>query len=329
MTRGPRRLKDDPDFKWETGCDIEDEARVVGTYDLETSRSRLLAAVALLPPVTVGDGVPTVRPGSSAWKIALRPVVGAITGALLVGGAYWLGVRAGTDGEAAPTAVPSESVRPAAPETVQAAPAPQGIEAPAARPEPTLAPPILKERGAGMRAAPIERDPIDGGASDAALPATDAVSTVPGFEGGASGTGESSDSPLGAPAPPVEAESQFKAEFAILDPANDALDAGRYGDARKGYERYLARFPNGKMTVEAQWGLLKSLSADDAAGTEVLAAQLQDLPAFSARREDILRLRAESLVHLDRCDDALLVAEGLSSRSAAEIKRACRQPRRE
>ena len=36
---GPRRLMDDPDFKWETGCDLADEAllllsRVRATIDL-------------------------------------------------------------------------------------------------------------------------------------------------------------------------------------------------------------------------------------------------------------------------------------------------------
>ncbi|MEQ1502970.1 MAG: hypothetical protein ABMB14_12105 [Myxococcota bacterium] len=49
MTVGPRRLNDDPDFKWETGCDLSDERGLVGDYDLAGLRSRLVAAAAASP----------------------------------------------------------------------------------------------------------------------------------------------------------------------------------------------------------------------------------------------------------------------------------------
>lgn len=344
MTRGPRRLKDDPDFKWETGCDIEDEARVVGGYDLDTSRSRLLAAVALLPAVTVGDGVPTVRPGASAWKAAIRPVVGAVTGAMIVAGSYWMGTRAGTDESDTPPEAPTEQRAAQAParpaRVIPAVGAPAG-GAPVAtapghvsRSETLGSRAILEDRTEPM---PVSPTPA---ARPAPVPADDGTAEVePSVPASAPAMASELDARIGgtaeAPAgevvgPPALRESQFGLEKAFLDPADAALDAGRFGDARKVFETYLVRFPEGKMRVEAQWGLLEALQGSgDTAATATMAAQIQDLPSFSARREDILRLRAESLVRLDRCDDALLVAEELASRSAAEIRRACRQTRPE
>lgn len=332
MTRGPRRLKDDPDFKWETGCDISDEGRVVGNYDLETSRSRLLAAVALLPAVTVGDGIPTVRPGTSAWRAAARPVVGAVTGAMVIAAAYWLGVQSGTERPAATSpvemSVPSSPVE-NAPVIV---PTTEGVATPPEIPSgsPVVVPEVVVRHSPFTKVVPtpvVETSPE--GLADA-QPEVAIVEPPVASDGiGALGTADAGSAPR-VGAAKVAPTSQIGIEMAVLEPAIEALGDDRFDAARKGYQDYLARFPNGKMVVEAQWGLLMATyGSGDTAGTEAVARTMQDLPEFSSRREDILRLRAESLVHLDRCDDALLVAEELASRSAAEIRRVCRQPRRE
>jgi hypothetical protein len=67
----------------------------------------------------------------------------------------------------------------------------------------------------------------------------------------------------------------------------------------------------------------------DFVGTAQLAEKIQGDPAFATHREEILRLWAESLVQLDRCTEALGVADQLSVRSAAPIRKSCRGVRRE
>jgi hypothetical protein len=84
------------------------------------------------------------------------------------------------------------------------------------------------------------------------------------------------------------------------------------------------------MQEEAQRGLLRSLVAlGDAAATLTLLDEIEDNPAFSGRRAEMQRLRAESLVKLNRCEEALLQAEELPAKSAADIRRSCRDQRKE
>lgn len=354
MTRGPRRLKDDPDFQWETGCDVGAEEGLVGDYDLPGLRERILAAAATSPPpVTVGDGMPGVREGAGrgAWRgSVVKPVVGVIAAVAIIGGAYWLGVRAGTERHpAAPTAEQTD------PRGASAPSAPPGIDprAPLAPPEATggaaLAPPDpMAPPGPRVGGAPLagEADPepasagsvasastlalpVDAGepgavgAADVAVdPVEDPVAAVVPTDDAASGSSASPDAIASAPR-----GSDLAAQQAAYEGAKSALDDGRFAEARRGFEASIARWPTGALSAESQLGLLQALyGLGDAGATLRQAEKIDALPAFSGRHEEIALLRAQALVRLDRCDEALLVLEGSSERGAADIRRACRQP---
>jgi TolA-binding protein len=345
MTRGPRRLKDDPDFKWETGCDVADEKLLVGEYDLQGTRSRLLAAIALSTPLsgegpaespiptTVGDGIPAIRPGATAtgWSV-LKPLAVAVTGAFVVAASYWVGVQVGSDGvapELAPAEVPVEtppveasgmsgtSAEAAAPAAeVVATASPQG----SAEPELVVSKPSRPASKSVAQVAPVKDEPVS---AEVVLPseivaAQHAAAAVE----QTSGTAEAPS----APAP----QSTLGVQNEAFRAAESALYAGDYEGALRRYDAYLARFPKGKYQDEVQLGRLQALfGMGDKAATEALARSIQDLPSLSGRREEILRLRAESLVLLDRCEEALLVAGEIPSKAGAEVRRVCRRSGKE
>lgn len=317
MTQGPRRLRDDPDFRWETGCDLGDEELQVGGYDLAGGRERLLASLAAGATPPVGDGVPAVAP-RSPWSGALRLLVGGLGAVAVLLSAYWLGTRAGP--ASAVERAPEVRSLPAAPAPALPDPA-TSVEVPVVEPE-QVAPPVrlpavtAVERvgraapapigGTGPEPAPAEPGPTPTGPEPAVAEAE-------------------AELPVAAPA-----TSGIGAQMAVYEPAADALQASRFAEARAGFERYLAGWPGGDLEAEALLGLLQSTyGLGDAAGTEALARQISERPDLSSRREEILRLRAESLLLLDRCDEALLVADALSARTGAPIRKACRQLRRE
>ncbi|MEQ1564623.1 MAG: tetratricopeptide repeat protein [Myxococcota bacterium] len=324
MTRGPRRLKDDPDFKWETGCDVANEDLLVGQYDLPGLRSRIVAAAAVAtpladPPVTVGDGVPGVKEvARSGW---VRPVAGLAIGALVFLGAYWLGAQSGFGTEVGP-------VEPAPP---IAAPAPVGTSDEGA---PTSAVPDLAPAAVGTSegsgAAPAARVAVQDRVTVESAPAVVrtalepvALATAP--------VAAPPQAPAGTAdeAAPRSGVSDLPAQQAAFDAAQGALSDGRYRDAQSGFEAVLERWPTGALAIESEVGLLHALwGSGDYTATLAQAEKIQKLPALSSRGAEITRLRAESLVLLNRCEEALLVAEQLSDRRGADIRKACRtQPK--
>ena len=112
MSRGPRRLLDDPDFKWETGCDLADEGSVVGDYDLTAAKDavmeRVAAAAAANASALVGDGIPSVRTGLGSTLNGLAVV---LAGVVILGGAFWLG-RYSNDPNLVERSEPQTDVRP-------------------------------------------------------------------------------------------------------------------------------------------------------------------------------------------------------------------------
>ena len=324
MNRGPRRLKEDPDFQWETGCDLADEMLTVGEYNLPAMKASLLASVAAQPPVTVGDGVPSVRSGGSAW-VGAKPLGGVVIGAAIVAGAYWLGTQASL--EPAPIEVAPEV------EAVEVAPAVRGIEATAARPEPVV--PVAPAKEAPSRVEGGVEDPVASVAPVARVvpSAPEATGTADVADGGealaeaAPATLDRVDVPVPVVASP---SSSLPEQLTMYDPAADALLNGRYDEAISGFRSYLDAWPDGAMRREAQLGLLHSLfGVGDAEGTEALAANLQRRPEFSTHRQDILRLQADALVVLGRCDEAMALADSLPPKGAAQVRRACRLLRRQ
>lgn len=318
MSRGPRRLKDDPDFQWETGCDLGDESVLTQDYDLSSMKARLLER---LPEV--GDGVPAIRPRQvGRWWVA------GITGVTLTLTAFWLGTQFAT-GDAplgtpvdafVPTAPPddvverpTETVEPALPpesadEARPPATAPDGpgLTAPPAAAPPATTEPAGRPTKTRPTAPPIAPPRID---DPAPVDADDGVALVE-----------------PTPATNIRVESALARELTFYEPASQALEEGESAAAARAFEAYLEAFPTGTLRPEAELGLLWALHDEgDAARTERWAARLQDRPAHTAHRDDIRELRAQALVRLGRCDEALSTVEGLPSRAIGPIRRACRK----
>jgi TolA-binding protein len=323
----PPRLRHDPAFRADTGCDLADEGLAVGGYDLDRGKQRLLAAIAALPPPASGPSggdAPSAPAPATTGGGALGAgsgVVAAVAGGvivLMIGALVWLG------GPSAPTA-PVDPAPRAAPATA-AAPAPAASAAPELPPEPAAAPPTALADAPAPRAAA-------GPAPRAILPAepapalTGPVEVLP--------TAEPIPAVVGAPiptdpGPSGPAPSGLQADYQAFLVGDAKFKEGDWKAARAGYEAYLRDFPRGAMEPEARFGLLVALhQSGDAAAAEAQSRMIQDRTEFSSRRQEILRLRAESLVLLNRCEEALSLAEVLASKDAAEVRRVCRARRKE
>jgi hypothetical protein len=311
MTRGPTRLKNDVDFQWETGCNLADEELLVGAYDHAALRSRIVTAAlatgaAATTAVIVGNGVPAVT-RATGWTVAAawKPIVGVTAGAAILAGTYWLGLQSrpapeSTSGVGAvPTPITAPAVLDVAPE-----PAAEPV-----RTEEVIPPPAASLSTGAPRAAPQAAPPAIAPPVALEPPPVDATIETPPPMPGSAVRG-----------------SDLPGELWVMDIAAEALNAGDYVRAEQMYERYLAEYPSGRSVPEATMGLLEArFGRGDAAGAEELAKKMQGDPAFLEEREEILRFRAESLVQLDRCGEALPLVEGLSDRSAArDVTRACR-----
>lgn len=306
---GPRRLKDDPDFRWETGCDLSAEEEAVGAFDHEKMRARLVAAaLAGAPPA-----IPAGPKGPSPWWAFAKPVAGVVALVGALGTAYVAGLRAGSEPQPAASVAPIE------------APLPQRVVPPPAVPSalpvveeavvvPVVVPPPPERVPTLVAPVPTALEPAAPTAEVGVVPPAPVVAEV--------------EPPVVVLAAP--SRSTMGPQLAQYDRALEQLERGEHAAARDGFLLYLATWPDGDLRPEAQIGLLQSLhGTGDAAAAESLAAKLQDLPDFRDRRSNILRLRAESLVVLGRCDEAVSVAADLSSREQADIRRACRSMRRE
>lgn len=348
MSRGPRRLKEDQDFQWETGCDLADEQLIVGDYDLSGMRQALLEQIEVASAGGVGDGVPVVRsaPGASPRWLAPKPLVAALVGLSLLGGGYWLGAQSGHGHEAVatPGADPTPTGRAVPLPPAQLVPSPgqaDELDLPP-RPDVSERPRALehaKPRPGGSLRAVGEPPPPAASAEGTAegpqqIEAAPAVGLGPSVAPPQGGAGAEPPQPVAGSAEPAvavtPAGSDIPAELRLYDPADDALKAGAYRQAVAGFEAYLEAWPEGGLRDEAELGMLRALhGANDAQGTAALAERLQHRSALSGHREEILRLRAESLSVLGRCKDALWVAEDLPARIAGPIKRSCRSQRQQ
>ncbi len=305
MSRGPRRLMDDPDFQWETGCNLRDEALLTEGYDLARLRASVLSTVP-----EVGDGVPLIRArrGLRWWGLGSLLGLSTVT-------AFWLGTQvsgieldAATE-EASPTVAPtSPVVVPTPPSAAEIDPELTPADAPEPAPQALTAEPVAPRAPSAVSTVPqpspggVEADPAPPEAGPAEPDATDAAAEV--VSGG---------------------RSRLAAELAVFEPANDALEGGESSRAAIGFREYLAEFPEGRLRPEAELGLLSALhDLGDAARTERWAATLLDEPAHAERRDDIRELRAQALVRLGRCEEALETVDGLPGKVVAPIRRACR-----
>jgi hypothetical protein len=296
---------------------LSDEAALDRGYDAGRGRARLLAAIAALPPAAHSPPAhPPAAPAASGW--------GGLAGApAMLGGvvAVALTVLAGGWYLQTPADVPP----------------PAAIERPAAHPVDRGAPVAAVERRAPdplPAAPPIEPERAEARGTRPPAPLVGPVTVLPTVPPEpepapipADGVGADGVAAVEAPAP-APASSALQAEYEEYLIVDALYQDGDLGRARDAYLGFIARHPQGTMEPEAQFGLLLTFHRlGDAVATERQAAAIQNRAVFSSRRSEILRLRAESLVVLDRCDDALALASEMASKDATEVKRACRSKR--
>ncbi len=315
MSGDPGRLIDDPNFLWETGCDLADEASAVGSYDLQGMRSAVLSKVQQAAGADgVVPGVSSEESSGATGGVVARWLIGAGLGALVVGAAFWLGTQQGVPTEVPPPrAVPVEAPR-LAPSAVAPAVGTDDDE--------VVEPPAVEE----VAQLSVERRPAPPRSPSPAAPSKPSLAPSEGAMG-------ASEAPTAAPEGTAEAPvgepvglSQIGAELRSYEPAKEALDAGEHERAIDLFREYLDFWPRGQMRQAAEIGLLQALfGAGDAQGTAELAAALADDPRHQFQSLDIRTLHAESLVLLDRCTEAGKVAEQLPSKLSNSIRRACRK----
>ena len=365
MSTPPRRLKDDPDFLWETGCDLADEAFVVGGYDLPALKGRVLTGT---QPPSGGAPLRPVRTASVAAKVGGLLAVLGFGGAVLVGlwGAPALmgpaqdpalrgPAPSGTPTNTAATTPAVQGVGAADPasrgpaqDPASRGPAPSGTPTPPPTTAPTnTATTTPAAHGTGA-AEPASRAGGDSGVtgpgpSGTPAPAAGRSPEVPPVAAGAPSPAGEADAPVedaGGVASSdaaalaaseregsgeAEGESTLAIEVELYDAAADHLAAGRADLAVEGYRSYLERFPDGRLVVESRLGLFRAEVARGAGDrVDALAVELLSDPRLSSRRMELVRMRAENLVLMGRCDQAVEVARELPSRDASPIRRACR-----
>ena len=322
MSRGPRRLLDDPDFQWETGCDLSDEQSVVDGYDLQEMKDAVVSRVAVLAAAgaasAVGDGVPVVKAGFSFPS--LKPALFAAAGVATVGTAFWLGVVSGPQLAA--------SLRPP---TLQAAPAPPvPVPSPVAVPDPGRdpVPDLLGDWWMRQQQAPSEPSVVgEDTVASVARPRHHATPSEPAedaedalvvqeeavvHEAGGNDLAEDTSSPI----------SEYDGCMDLLDDRRNAAAARCFRDLLH------AGGPDNPLRLQVEWSLLRALQASgDAEGTAALAEQLAQRADLADQRGELRLLQAEALVQVGRCDHALVVARDLDSDAAAAVRRACRKKR--
>jgi TolA-binding protein len=312
MTTPLRRLKDDPDFLWETGCDLADEAFSTGGYDLPRMRANVLAAT------QAPSGGAPLRSPRLVWPWVAGAVVVAV--ALLAGG-LWMVVGDSVEAQvgAAAVGLPTDGER------VDATPALDPVAPTAMEPVEVAARPVASVVGA---AAPTVASAVAPASTPVGAAPPEAVAPVAFVATPLPSSGELAvvdDGEAVAAVEPAGGPSTLAVELAAYDRANDQLSGGAFAEAVAGFVAYLEAYPSGRLRTEAQLGLLHAyVGMADGEAVERHAAAVQDLPTLSGKRGEILRMRAENLVWLERCDDALDVAHQLSGRDAANVRRACR-----
>jgi hypothetical protein len=297
----PNRWKDDAAFIRDSGIDLNHEASAVGGYRLQAMRASVVA------------GELPVASGPSAIAVA------AGAGIALVGaGLLWLAFS--------PVEVASIDL---ASEQAPAVAAVQGLSVPLAAPlvQPlakkavevaSLPPAAVEPVGAPPQAAPAGTDDVPADEADEAqnlLPRTPEPQVSP-----TSGTAD-------APSAGRDdgRETDLAQQRALYIQGRDALDSGELSAANSAFGRYLEDWPQGVLRDEVLVSILEVLVRQSAwSDAERVAASFLSMPDLQDRRTEISRVRAEALVHLNRCDEAMALAAGLERTDQVSIRKTCR-----
>ena len=290
-----RRLKDEPEFLSLTGCDLGDEQLALEAADLSALGARIQA---LTGPRSAPDmATPPGDPWTPGWSLGGGAAVMVLFSAWLA----W--------------PMPATAPAPTRPDQVVA-------------PAPALA--VSDQRAAAPAVAVSP--------SAAATPRRPSASHVVSPRAAASPPADLLTVAAPLPPPPAPGQSaravpsaaaprmgDLAAQLAAFQAAEDLLAGGEGAMARQAYDAYLATWPSGDFSPEARLGALRAtLSLGDHEEAQALAATLALDPAFAARREELLAMRAAALVELGRCAEALAVADVLSRTAAAPVRRSCR-----
>ena len=92
----------------------------------------------------------------------------------------------------------------------------------------------------------------------------------------------------------------------------------------------MRQFPGGHLSTEAELSLLECLfEAGSFAEAEAQASRLLHAPGFGGRERELSLVRAESLILLDRCSEALAIVDALGERDSrtAAVRRECKRRR--
>lgn len=281
----PRRLKDDPDST-DLGRALRDEPMVVGNYDLQRLRARVVG----------GSPVPA---SPSWWKIA---AVSGATAAIVTFAI--LKLQSPPQAPIAPPSTPRiEVLDPSDAEGAPRTTEPSADDDAVAAIEPSRpSDPVVPPARSGSDAdAPVEPAPpaVDEGTAEAPAPE----------------------------APTSATPSALVAELADYNVGVELDAAGRWMDAHAAWSQYLARWPSGRLRTEARLGMLRALvNADRPGDVERLAGELLATPDLGAHRDDLRLIRAEALVKLDRCSEAVALLESARrSPRVSAVRSTCRK----
>ena len=297
---GPKRLKDDPLFLEETGCDLSAEAELVGSYALESAREVVMNEIA-----TSSAGV--------AVGVQIKGLLGLL--AILVGGTglvWWM-----QDGP-----VMDPPTREAVAHVVAAEVSP--IETPVREDVKAAVDFAVSEsRGPSSQESALQReaeavrveadvDP-EVTAPEPSEPSTDAVAMV-------------EAPPRARTAIQMGTLASENAVYALI---GQQMKAGEYAKARQAMAYSLQQWPEGVHVDGILMTMVECMYRQSKWGeAEKLAELLVDVPGLGHRRTEIVRLRAESLLMLDRCDLAIEVAEEGERSLVAAVKQHCRKAKR-
>jgi hypothetical protein len=118
-------------------------------------------------------------------------------------------------------------------------------------------------------------------------------------------------------------------ENAVYALIGQQMKAGEYAKARQAMAYSLQQWPEGVHVDGILMTMVECMYRQSKWGeAEKLAELLVDVPGLGHRRTEIVRLRAESLLMLDRCDLAIEVAEEGERSLVAAVKQHCRKAKR-
>ena len=294
--RSPRRLVDDPSTSTDLRDALSSEAELVEDHDLEALRARITQGTPAGAPLPAGPR------GPRGWWVV---GVSGITAAIVT-----LGLQSLQSPQTVPVWIPTAPIGILETEAMEA---PVRTEV-----QPGVETPSIEEAAQpAVRAIEPAAMPLPAPVPTLAAPEPDPVAAIewPAIEE--------------APAPSSVPSNALAKELATYNVALDAASRRDWSIARDAYTTYLATWPNGHLVTEARLGLLTAtVESSSPAAAEALASDLLRNGALGSRRNDVELVRAEALVQLGRCDEAMgIIAEMPRESRVNSIRQSCRRAR--